>query len=87
MKKTIIGGIFMLSGVLTSLCIIMAAAFYSTSITSWSGTKLWFVIFGSQQYGNETVQSLFLGFPFVIGILLFVIGLIILGKEYYSKEK
>jgi len=27
-------------------------------------------IFGGKQYGNEVVQSLFLGVPFIIGIIL-----------------
>ena len=82
MKRTIIGGIIMFSGVLTTLSIIIAAAIYVPSIKSWSGSKLWFAIFGAKQYGNEVVQSLFLGVPFVIGLVLAVIGLIILVKEY-----
>jgi hypothetical protein len=85
MKRTIIGGILMLSGVLTSLSIIIAAAIYVPSITSWSGSKLWFAIFGSRQYGDEVVQSLFLGVPFNIGLVLTVIGLLMLMKEYLSK--
>ncbi|HOV79936.1 MAG TPA: hypothetical protein PK728_07475 [Bacillota bacterium] len=84
MKRTIIGGIIMLSGVSTTLSLIIAAAIYVPSITAWSGSKLWFAIFGAKQYGNEVVQSLFLGVPFVIGLVLTVIGLIILLKEYLS---
>jgi len=74
----------MLSGVSTTLSLIIAAAIYVPSITAWSGSKLWFAIFGAKQYGNEVVQSLFLGVPFVIGLVLTVIGLIILLKEYLS---
>ena len=87
MKKTVIGGIIMLSGVLTTLCIILSAAIYTPNITSWSGSKLWFAIFGAKKYGNEVIQSLFLGTPFVIGIILAIIGLIILGKEYFNDDK
>ncbi|OPX83335.1 MAG: hypothetical protein A4E53_04676 [Pelotomaculum sp. PtaB.Bin104] len=75
----------MLSGVLTTLSIIIAAAIYVPSIKSWSGSKLWFAIFGARQYGNEAVQSLFLGVPFTIGLGLTIIGLIILTKEYFTK--
>lgn len=85
MKKTFIGGIFMLSGILTTIGIIISAAIYAPSITSWSGSKLWFIIFGARQYGSEAVQSLFLGMPFVTGIALAVIGSLILVKEYFNK--
>jgi len=84
MKRTIIGGVFMISGVLTTLSIIIAASISVPSITSWSGSKLWFAIFGARQYGNEVVQSLFLGTPFVIGLIVTVIGLLILVKEYFT---
>lgn len=86
MKKTIIGGIIMLSGVLTTLSMIITAAIYVPNITTWSGSKLWYAIFGAKQYGSEVVQSLFLGVPFVLGLVLTVIGLIILVKEYFSKK-
>lgn len=85
MKRTIIGGIIMLSGVLTTLSIVIAAAIYVPTITAWSGSKLWFAIFGSKQYGNEVVQSLFLGVPFVIGLMLSGIGFIILMREYFNR--
>jgi hypothetical protein len=63
MKRIVIGGFLMLGGLLTTLTIIMAAAIYVPSITQWSGkSKLWFAIFGAKQYGNEVIQSLFLGF-------------------------
>lgn len=88
MKKTIIGGILVLTGTLISLCIIMAAALVFPDITAWSGSnKFWFIIFGSRQYGDDVLHSLFLGFPFVVGVLLFIIGLIIIGIEYYKKER
>jgi hypothetical protein len=84
MKRTIIGGVFMISGVLTTLSIIIAASISVPNITSWSGSKLWFAIFGARQYGNEVVQSLFLGTPFFIGLVVTVIGLLILVKEYFT---
>ncbi len=78
----------MLSGIIIDMTILIAASLYIPNITSWSGSsKLWFVIFGAKQYGSEVVQSLFLGFPFIIGIMLTIIGLIILVVEYFDKEK
>ena len=84
MKRVYIGGIFVFAGVMISLSMIIAAAIYAPHITAWSGSKLWFAIFGAKQYGNEAVQSLFLGVPFVIGLVFASIGLIILAKEYIS---
>jgi len=69
MKRVYIGGIIALTGVITSLSMIIAAAIYAPHITAWSGSKLWFAIFGAKQYGNEVVQSLFLGVPFRSGVL------------------
>lgn len=86
MKRTIIGSVFMLSGVIVAMSIIIAAALYLPSISSWSGTKLWYTIFGAKQYGDEVAQSLSLGFPFIIGIILGVIGLVILSAEYFKEE-
>lgn len=49
MKKVIIGGILLFTGALISLAIILAAALYVPSITAWSGSKLWYAIFGAKQ--------------------------------------
>ncbi|WP_117170123.1 hypothetical protein [Paraliobacillus sediminis] len=85
MKRTIIGGFVMLGGLLTIVTIILSGTIYATHITEWSGkSKLWHVIFGAKQYGDEVVQSLFLGFPFILGVIFTFSGLIILGVEYYK---
>lgn len=86
MKRTVIGGFIMLGGLFTTLTIIVVAATYIPSMTSWSGSQLWYAIFGGKQYGNDTVQSLFLGFPFVVGLLLSILGLVILVMEYFDKS-
>jgi hypothetical protein len=86
MKRVFIGGIVVFTGIITSLSMIIAAAIYAPHITAWSGSKLWFAIFGARQYGNEVVQSLFLGTPFVIGLVLAAIGLIILAKDYHCRR-
>jgi len=83
-KKILIGGILMCNGALISLAVLIAAALYVPNITAWSGTKLWYAIFGAKQYGNEVVQSLSLGFPFVVGTILFILGLIVVVIEYFK---
>lgn len=84
MKKIVIGSIIMLGGILTTLTIILAAAIYSSSVTQWTGqSKLWYAIFGFGVSG----QSLHLGFPFFIGVLLTIVGLLILGREYINISK
>ena len=75
-KKTIIGSVFMLSGVIIDMSIIIAAVFYAKTISSWSGSRLWYAIF----------ESMFLGTPFIIGTTLTIIGLIILVKEYFNEN-
>lgn len=85
MKRIVIGGFLMLGGLLITLTIILSGTIYATQITTWSGkSKLWHAIFGDKQYGDEVVQSLFLGYEFVLGVIITVIGLAILGMEYYK---
>ena len=85
MKRTVIGGFIMLGGLLTTLTITLCGAIYAPHITAWSGkSKLWYTIFGEKHYGDEVVQSLFLGFPFVLGVIFTLLGLTILGMEYYK---
>ena len=86
MKRTIIGGFIMVGGLFTTLTIILVAAMYIPSMTSWSGSQLWYAIFGGKQYGDDVVQSLFLGIPFVVGLLLLILGLVILVMEYFDKS-
>ncbi|MFS0687992.1 hypothetical protein AB1K89_01920 [Sporosarcina sp. 179-K 8C2 HS] len=81
MKRTVIGGFIMMGGVFTTLTIILVATMHIPSMTSWSGSKLWYAIFG-----NDAVQSLFLGFPFVVGLLFAILGLVILVMEYFDKS-
>ena len=84
MKRTLIGGFIMFGGLFITLTIILAATIYIPNMSSWSGSQLWYAIFGGEQYEDEVVQSLFLGFPFVIGILLSILGLVLLVMEYFE---
>ena len=63
MKRTVIGGFIMIGGLFTTLTIILMAMMYMPSMTSWTGSQLWYAIFGEKQYhgfGHEAVQNLFL---------------------------
>jgi hypothetical protein len=87
MKKTIIGSVFMLSGVIITMSIIIAGVIYIPNVTEWSGSKLWYVIFGSEQSVMNGAKSLSLGIPFVTGIVITTIGLVILVNEFFFHEK
>ena len=87
MKRTIIGCTIASCGVIIVSSIFIAAAIFAPSITSWSGSKLWFAIFGSRQFGNEVVQSLFLSIPFIIGSLMVAAGLLMSVVEYVKGDK
>lgn len=83
MKKVVIGGIFLFVGTLITLPILIAAALYIPNIYTWRGSKLWFAIFGSSEMGSSA-DSLFLGIPFVVGMMLFAFGLVVLLIEYFK---
>jgi hypothetical protein len=85
MKRTIIGSVLLISGLLITLSLIITATLYVPKITEWRGSKLWFAIFGASDLGS-TVQSLTVGVPFMIGLLLFIVGLLILIIEYFNKN-
>ena len=67
----------MIGGLFTTLTIILVAMTYMPRITSWSGSRLWYAIFG---------EDLSLGFPFVVGLLFTILGLVILAMEYLNKS-
>lgn len=62
---------------------LLAAAIYATSAESWSGnSKVGSVLFSGNYVNSE---PLLLGFPFVVGVLLFVFGATIIGAEWYKE--
>lgn len=83
MKRIIIGSVIMITGVIIDLSLIITASFYVLGMTKWGGFTLWSAIFGSQ----DSVNRLSLRAPFIIGLIIFVIGLIILGTEYFGADK
>jgi len=85
MKRTVIGTVFMFIGLFICLTIIVLAIIQLPHIDTWRGQKLWFTIFGATDLGNS--QSLFLGIPFVAGVILFLCGLLMLSIEYFNSRK
>lgn len=81
MKKVVIGSVFMSLGVLVSLSILITASLALPKIHSWRGSKLLYAIFDS-----EFGQGLGVGIPFVLGLVLLIIGVSILTIEMF-KEK
>lgn len=86
MKKAVIGSVIMITGAVIDLTLIFAASLYLPRMSEWRGLRLWFAIFGSRDLG-DAVESLSVGVPFIIGLILFVTGFIILAIEYFKPDK
>ncbi|WP_172252591.1 hypothetical protein [Saccharibacillus deserti] len=86
MKKTLIGCVLTLAGTWIVGCIFVAAALFVPNMSSWEGTRLWYAIFGGSPYEADLKQSMALGLPFAIGMLMFAAGIVILAVEYFRPE-
>ena len=93
MKKTFIGSILLITGMLDMIAIIITAALSLTAMTDWSyeyPSRLWFLIFAGKppMYNGTFVGTggLGLGFLFICGIILLILGLIILAVEYFNSS-
>ncbi|MCQ4087059.1 hypothetical protein [Saccharibacillus sp. JS10] len=86
MKKIAIGGILTLAGTWIVGCIFVAAALYVPNMSSWEGTRVWYAIFGGGTYESDLKQSMALGLPFVVGLIMVVGGLVILMIELFRSE-
>ena len=75
MKKTIIGFIFLTVGSLIFMRILELGVEILPTISSWSGNKLMYTIFSKAN----------VGLPFIFSIVLSLIGVTILGIEYFKK--
>ena len=90
MKKTIIGIALLISGIIVDLFLILSAMQYLPHITAWSTSypsKLFFLIFAGASQFNDGADGLGLGFPFVFGGVLIILGLSILAAEYFRNDK
>ncbi|MDR2899833.1 MAG: hypothetical protein LBU94_05935 [Clostridiales bacterium] len=89
MKRIIIGAVLLVSGLFTALSIVSYAMDYLPHITTWLNSypsKLFFLIFAGQSMFNDGTDGLGLGLFFSAGIFLAIMGLVILLREYFSKE-
>ncbi|GGN91121.1 hypothetical protein [Saccharibacillus kuerlensis] len=87
MRKTLIGCVLTLVGAWMIGCIFIAAAIFVPNMSTWEGTRIWYAIFGDGPYEADLQQSMALGLPFAVGILILVIGLLILAVEYFRTER
>jgi hypothetical protein len=76
MKRVLIGGFLSLIGTIWSLAIIIFAG--NNLVSGWSTPpgRFW-----------TTIQETGMTFPFVLAIILLVLGLLIMGIEYFKKDK
>ncbi|OWR27193.1 hypothetical protein CDO73_23385 [Saccharibacillus sp. O23] len=86
MKKTIIGSVLTLAGTWITSCILVAAVLFVPNMSTWDGTRVWYAIFGGGPYEADLKQSMALGLPFAIGVLMFAAGILILAIEYFRPE-
>lgn len=90
MKKIVIGSVCLVTGVIEVIGILICGAIYLPHLNAWStsySSKLFFIIFAGKSKFNDGVNGLGLGVFFVFGLVLSIIGIIILFKEYISENK
>ncbi|EXG83303.1 hypothetical protein [Saccharibacillus sacchari] len=86
MKKIIIGSVLTLAGTWIVGFIFIAAVLFVPNMSSWDGTRVWYAIFGGGPYEADLKQSMALGLPFAIGVLMFAAGIVILAIEFFRPE-
>lgn len=74
MKKIIIGGIMLLSGIVMDMGILLFGAIYGSQLTQWRTNlgKVWTAIFENH-----------LLIPFLGGTIAIIVGIVILIREYF----
>ncbi|MFC4356277.1 hypothetical protein ACFO0S_14545 [Chryseomicrobium palamuruense] len=80
MKTILLGGVLTLAGALLSGLILVSAAITSSGIGSWSGNKLMYAIFQEQPL---SFGSVVIGGMFLISVLMWFVGVVILFQEWY----
>jgi hypothetical protein len=89
MKRTVIGISLLLGGLYAVISIIRSAMLYLPDLNAWSTaypSKLFFLILAGKSQFSDGADGLGLGLFFVFGIVLAILGLVILAKEYFSKN-
>ena len=85
MKKVVIMGFISICSAIIVSAIIIAAGSYSQALTSWSGSRFWYAIFGSPSYGGEVNLSMSLGTIFVLFSILLLVGMTFMVIELFKK--
>lgn len=82
MKRTVSLGFISVCCAMIVSGIIIAAGIYSSSLTSWTGSRFWYAVFGSETFGYEANLSMNLGPFFIISSIMLVASLLLLVVEY-----
>lgn len=90
MKKTIIGAVMLIAGVLQTIGIIISGVIYLPHQSGWStaySSKLWFLIMAGKSKFSSGAGGLGLGTLLFFGIIMILIGFYILISEYIKDLK
>lgn len=81
MKNLIFGSVLLVSGTTLTSSILIAASVYTVTLDGWGGdSKIKSILFGGPYVQSE---NLMLGFPFVVGIILMSLGLLIVSIQWH----
>jgi hypothetical protein len=87
-KKTVIGAVILIAGVLQTMGIIISGVVYLPHLTTWLTSypsKLLFLILAGRSQFNDGADGLGLSIFFILGIIMTFLGLTILIYEYMRK--
>jgi hypothetical protein len=89
MKKVLISGIISICSAMIVAAIIISAGVYSTSLTSWSGSRFWYAIFSKRTYMNgiQVNLGMNLGPMFIISSILLLIGMLYLASQLFRTNE
>jgi len=90
MRKTIIGAVLLIAGVLQTIGIILCGVIYLPHQNEWLSTypsKLWFLIMAGKSKFSTGADGLGLGILFIFGIIMLLIGFCMLISEYIKDWK
>ena len=77
MKKTLIGIALLITSAIAYVGISISAAIYGSQLTEWQPNI--------GKIGTALSDNLILSIPFIIVTIMFILGVMILKKEYFSK--
>lgn len=89
MRKIAIGICFLASGIVIDLALVFSAIIYLPYQNAWSTSypsKLMFLIFAGKSRFSDGADGLGLGLFFSFGMLLMILGVAILLREYFSRR-